>query len=172
VQTGICKTNRFRGSQGGPLMHVIAAKAVAFGEALQSEFQTYQKQIVLNAKALASSLTSEGIDLVSGGTDNHLMLLNLVPLNLTGKDAETLLDSVGLTANKNAIPNDPQKPWVTSGIRLGTPACTTRGLKEKEFTQLGKIIAKLLKSPQDQQVQSSLKDEIKLICADFPIYEF
>lgn len=160
----------FPGNQGGPLMHVIAAKAVAFGEALRPEFKTYQKQIILNAKALANSLTSEGIELVSGGTDNHLMLLNLVPLNLTGKDAENLLDSVNLTANKNAIPNDPQKPWVTSGIRLGTPACTTRGLQEADFTLLGQIIATALKSSNSADTIQNLKQQVEKICQKYPIY--
>ncbi|MDX1920379.1 MAG: serine hydroxymethyltransferase [Candidatus Caenarcaniphilales bacterium] len=161
----------FPGNQGGPLMHVIAAKAVAFGEALRPEFKTYQKQIVLNAKALAESLVSEGVELVSGGTDNHLMLLNLVPFSLTGKDAENLLDSVNLTANKNAIPNDPQKPWVTSGIRLGTPACTTRGLKEADFTLLGQIIGKVLKSENNHEVIQNLKQQVEQICKKYPIYK-
>ncbi len=161
----------FPGSQGGPLMHVIAAKAVAFQEALQPEFKTYQKQIILNSKALATALTEESIKLISGGSDNHLMLLDLVPLNLTGKEAENLLDSVCLTCNKNAIPNDPQKPWITSGIRLGTPACTTRGLKEKEFSQLGKIIAEVLKNPSSESVLSTAKEQVGILCKDFPIYE-
>jgi glycine hydroxymethyltransferase len=160
----------FPGSQGGPLMHVIAAKAVAFHEALQPEFKEYQKQVVANAKSLASSLTEEKINLVSGGTDNHLILLNLVELGLTGKEAENLLDSVGLTANKNAIPNDPQKPWVTSGIRLGTPACTTRGFKEAEFYELGKIIASVLKNPKDETVLAQDKKKVEKFCADFSVY--
>jgi glycine hydroxymethyltransferase len=160
----------FPGSQGGPLMHVIAGKAVAFHEALQPEFKLYQKQVVLNAKALADSLTEEGIGLVSGGTDNHLVLLNLVPCGLTGKDAETLLDSVGITANKNAIPNDPQKPWITSGIRLGSPACTTRGFTTTEFHDLGKIIASVLKSPSDDKVLTDARREVKMLCNSFSIY--
>ncbi len=160
----------FPGSQGGPLMHVIAAKAVAFHEALQPEFKEYQKQVVANAKSLASSLTEEKINLVSGGTDNHLVLLNLVELGLTGKEAENLLDSVGLTANKNAIPNDPQKPWITSGIRLGTPACTTRGFKEAEFYELGKIIASVLKNPKDETVLAQNKKKVEKFCADFSVY--
>ncbi|MFN5539510.1 MAG: serine hydroxymethyltransferase [Candidatus Melainabacteria bacterium] len=160
----------FPGSQGGPLMHVIAAKAVAFHEALQPEFKEYQKQVVANAKSLASSLTEEKINLVSGGTDNHLVLLNLVELGLTGKEAENLLDSVGLTANKNAIPNDPQKPWITSGIRLGTPACTTRGFKEAEFYELGKIIASVLKNPKDETVLAQDKKKVEKFCADFSVY--
>jgi glycine hydroxymethyltransferase len=162
----------FPGSQGGPLMHVIAAKAVAFAEALQPEFKTYQRQVVLNAKALAKTLTDEGISLVSGGTDNHLVLLDLVQLGLTGKDAENLLDSVGITANKNAIPNDPQKPWITSGIRLGTPACTTRGFREAEFEALAKNIASVLKNSQDQTVLSKAKAEVASLCQAFPIYQY
>lgn len=161
----------FPGNQGGPLMHVIAAKAVAFKEALEPSFTDYSKQIILNAKALAESLAGEGIKLISGGSDNHLVLLDLVELGLTGKEAENLLDSVGLTTNKNAIPNDPQKPWITSGIRLGTPACTTRGLKETEFTQLGKIIAKVLKNSSDDSVIQIAKDEVATLCSKFPVYE-
>ncbi len=162
----------FPGTQGGPLMHVIAGKAVAFGEALRPEFKDYQKQIVKNAKALAEALNAGGISLVSGGTDNHLMLLNLVPLGLNGKEAENLLDSVGLTANKNAIPNDPQKPWITSGIRLGTPACTTRGFKEAEFSELGVIISQVLKNPSDEAVLSQAKGKVGELCEKFPVYEY
>jgi glycine hydroxymethyltransferase len=160
----------FPGSQGGPLMHVIAAKAVAFNEALQPEFKDYQKRVIKNAAALAKSLTEEGISLVSGGTDNHLVLLNLVPLNLTGKEAENLLDAVCLTANKNAIPNDPQKPWITSGIRLGSPACTSRGFNEAEFTKLGKLIAQTLKNKDDEGVLSSVREEVSKLCKEFPLY--
>lgn len=162
----------FPGSQGGPLMHVIAGKAVALQEALQPDFKKYQKQVVLNAKALAKSLNEENISLVSGGTDNHLVLVNLVPLGLNGKEAENLLDSVGVTSNKNAIPNDPQKPWITSGIRLGSPACTTRGFGEGEFTQLGKVIASVLKNPNDDSALRNGKEEISKLCKDFPVYSY
>lgn len=130
----------FPGIQGGPLMHVIAAKAVNFGEVLTDEFATYQKQIILNAKALATALMNKGINLVSGGTDNHLLLVDLQNMNITGKDAEKLLDEVGVTCNKNTIPFDPQSPFVTSGIRLGTPAVTTRGMKEEDMEVIAEII--------------------------------
>ena len=161
----------FPGSQGGPLMHVIAAKAVALKEALQDDFKTYQKQIVQNAQALAESLINNGVQLVSGGTDNHLMMINLVPFGLSGKEAESILDKVGITANKNAIPNDPQKPWITSGIRLGTPACTTRGFKQAEFEKLGQVIALVLKNPQEQSQLDLCSQEMKNLCQKFPIYQ-
>lgn len=161
----------FPGTQGGPLMHVIAAKAVCFKEALQVSFKEYQAQVIKNAHVLAATLSSNGIPLVSGGTDNHLMLANLISLNLTGKDAENILDSVGITANKNAIPYDPQKPWITSGIRLGSPACTSRGLKEKEFEQLGLVIASVLKNPNDSQILADAKAKVKKLCDDFGIYK-
>ncbi|MDX1917582.1 MAG: serine hydroxymethyltransferase [Candidatus Caenarcaniphilales bacterium] len=161
----------FPGSQGGPLMHVIAAKAVAFKEALNPDFKRYQEKVIINARVLGESLVENGIELVSGGTDNHLVLVNLVKLGITGKDAELLLDQVGLTTNKNAVPNDPQKPWVTSGIRLGSPACTTRGLGESEFRLLGKLIASVLKSPSDETIAASVKSEVSSLCKEFPIYQ-
>jgi glycine hydroxymethyltransferase len=161
----------FPGSQGGPLMHVIAGKAVAFQEALSPEFKTYQKQIVLNAKALAAALSENGLNLVSGGTDNHLMMIDLVKLGLTGKETESILDSIGITANKNAIPGDPQKPWITSGIRLGTPACTTRGFTEKEFQELGVILAKVIQNIRDPKVLEEAKQAVKALCDKFPIYQ-
>ena len=130
----------FPGSQGGPLMHIIAAKAVALGEALKPEFKEYQQRVVDNAKALAASIQEGGLDLVSGGTDNHLMLVDLRPAGLTGKEMEKRLDDVFITANKNAIPNDPEKPFVTSGLRLGTPAATSRGLNEEDFRLVGQLI--------------------------------
>ena len=142
----------FPGVQGGPLMHVIAAKAVCFGEALRPEFKTYAKQVVVNAKALAEQLTADGFKLVSGGTDNHLMLVDLQPFKVTGKVAEEELDKVGITLNKNAIPNDPESPFVTSGVRIGTPAATTRGMQEPEMQQIGELITKTLQNtrrPQD-----------------------
>ena len=135
----------FPGTQGGPLMHVIAAKAVAFGEALKEDFKDYQKQIVANANALCAGLQKRGIKIVSGGTDNHLMLVDLTSLNLTGKAAEKMLDEVHITCNKNTIPNDPQSPFVTSGIRLGTPAATTRGMNEEDMDQIAEAIAMTLK---------------------------
>lgn len=135
----------FPGIQGGPLMHVIASKAVCFKEALTDEFKVYQKQIIDNAQALASGLMKRGVDIVSGGTDNHLMLVDLKSLNLTGKQAEKMLDEVNITCNKNTIPNDPQSPFVTSGVRLGTPSATTRGLKEEDMDQIAEAIALTLK---------------------------
>ncbi|MGB2993321.1 MAG: serine hydroxymethyltransferase, partial [Paenisporosarcina sp.] len=140
----------FPGIQGGPLMHVIASKAVAFGEAQQPEFKTYIQQVVKNAKALANCLIDEGIDVVSGGTDNHLLLVNLRSLELTGKVAEKVLDEVGITVNKNTIPFDTTSPFVTSGIRIGTPAVTSRGFKEPEMKEIASIIAKLLKNIEDE----------------------
>lgn len=134
----------FPASQGGPLMHIIAAKAIAFKEALSDDFKKYQKQIVLNAKTLADTLLSRGVKLVSGGTDNHLMLVNLVGTGVTGKELEHLLDEARITVNKNAIPNDPEKPFVTSGVRIGTPAVTTRGMKEEEMRQIGNMIADII----------------------------
>ena len=134
----------FPGIQGGPLMHVIAAKAVCFKEALQPEFKEYQKQIIKNAKSLCEGLQKRGIDIVSGGTDNHLMLIDLTKKGLTGKEIEKLLDKANITANKNTIPNDPQSPFVTSGIRLGTPAATSRGLKEEDFDKVAEAIALLI----------------------------
>ena len=135
----------FPGIQGGPLMHVIAAKAVCFKEALTDEFKAYQKQIIDNAQALAKGLMSRGINIVSGGTDNHLMLVDLISLGLTGKQAEKMLDEVHITCNKNTIPNDPQSPFVTSGVRLGTPSVTTRGLKEEDMDAIAEAIALTLK---------------------------
>ena len=135
----------FPGIQGGPLMHVIASKAVCFKEALSDEFKAYQKQIIDNAQALAKGLMSRGVDIVSGGTDNHLMLVDLRSLNLTGKQAEKMLDEVNITCNKNTIPNDPQSPFVTSGVRLGTPSATTRGLKEEDMDAIAEAIALTLK---------------------------
>ena len=135
----------FPGTQGGPLMHVIAAKAVCFKEALEPEFKEYQQQIVKNAQALCKGLQDRGISIVSGGTDNHLMLVDLTPFELTGKAVEKLMDEAHITANKNTIPNDPKSPFVTSGIRLGTPAATSRGLKEEDFDKVAEAIAMLIK---------------------------
>ncbi|MEY2365348.1 serine hydroxymethyltransferase [Lysinibacillus capsici] len=160
----------FPGIQGGPLMHVIAAKAVAFGEALQPEFKDYAKQIKANAKALAEVLIAEGVEIVSGGTDNHLLLLNVKSLGLTGKVAEHALDEVGITTNKNTIPYDTESPFVTSGIRIGTPAVTSRGFKEEDMKEVGAIIAAVLKSPEDEAVKVDAKDRVKALTDKHPLY--
>ncbi|MEO0224790.1 MAG: serine hydroxymethyltransferase [candidate division WOR-3 bacterium] len=159
----------FPGIQGGPFMHIIAAKAVAFGEALKPEFRKYGEQIVRNSKALAESLIEEGLKLVTNGTDNHLVLVDLRNLNITGKDAEKLLEEIGITVNKNTIPFDPQKPTITSGIRIGTPILTTRGMKEEELKIVGKIIAKVLKNP-DDKTKIWAKGLVKELCKQFPFY--
>ena len=167
----------FPGLQGGPLMHVIAAKAVAFGEALRPEFKTYAHQVVANAKALAETLKTSGFDIVSGGTDNHLMLVDLRPKNLTGKTSEASLGRAYITCNKNGIPFDPQKPFVTSGIRLGTPAGTTRGFGVAEFKRIGELIAECLgglsKANSEEgnaTVEAEVRDKVKELTARFPIY--
>ena len=150
-------------------MHVIAGKAVCFGEALTDEFKAYQEQIVKNANALASSLKAEGINLVSDGTDNHLMLLDLRGTGVTGKELEHRLDEINITANKNAIPNDPEKPFVTSGVRLGTPAATTRGLKEDDFTEVGKLIALCVKDFDNKK--DEIMSRVAAICEKYPLYK-
>lgn len=160
----------FPGIQGGPLMHVIAAKAVSFGEALQPEFKDYAKQIKANAKALAEVLIAEGVEIVSGGTDNHLLLLNVKSLGLTGKVAEHSLDEVGITTNKNTIPYDTESPFVTSGIRIGTPAVTSRGFKEEDMKEVGAIIAAVLKNPEDEAVKADAKDRVKALTDKHPLY--
>lgn len=160
----------FPGIQGGPLMHVIAAKAVAFGEALQPEFKEYQQQVVANAKVLADSLTAEGVRIVSGGTDNHVMLLDVSALGLTGKVAEHVLDEVGITANKNTIPFDTSSPFITSGVRVGTPAVTSRGFKEEEMKEIASIIAKLLKNHEDATVIAEAKERVQALTNQFPLY--
>ena len=159
----------FPGTQGGPLMHIIAAKAVCFGEALKPEFRTYQEQIVKNAKVLAESLISEGFNLLSGGTDNHLMLLDLRNMNLTGKELEHKLDEVYITVNKNAIPNDPQSPFITSGIRIGTPAVTSRGLVEEDMKTVAHLI-KLAATDFDNSADH-IRSEVTKICKKYPLYE-
>ncbi|MFD2615492.1 serine hydroxymethyltransferase [Paenibacillus gansuensis] len=161
----------FPGSQGGPLMHVIASKAVAFGEALQPAFKTYAEQVVKNAKVLSDTLIGEGLNIVSGGTDNHLMLIDTRNLNITGKDAEHVLDAVGITANKNAIPFDPTSPFVTSGIRVGTPACTSRGMDEGAMKEIGEIIALTLKNPKDETILEQARGRVSALTAKFPIYD-
>lgn len=161
----------FPGIQGGPLMHVIAAKAVAFGEALQPEFKTYQTQVINNAKTLATSLSERGLRIVSGGTDNHLFSVDVTPMDLTGKVAEHALDAVGITTNKNTIPFDKTSPFVTSGIRIGTPAVTTRGLKEDEMKLIGNIIADVLANHEDEQVLAKAREQVKSITDKFPLYQ-
>lgn len=160
----------FPGIQGGPLMHVIAAKAVAFKEAMSDEFKTYQKQIVKNAKALAAELMAQGFTLVSGGTDNHLMLVDVRAQNLTGKVAEQLLDDVGVTVNKNTIPFDPASPFVTSGVRIGTPALTSRGLLEADFREVGAIIALALQNPDSEESKDEARRRVAALCAKYPLY--
>ncbi|MBI1362805.1 MAG: aminotransferase class I/II-fold pyridoxal phosphate-dependent enzyme [Proteobacteria bacterium] len=166
----------FPGMQGGPLMHVIAAKAVSFGEALRPEFKDYCKQVILNAHALADTLSSRGVRMVSGGTDNHLMLVDLRSLKVTGKAAEHALERAGLTCNKNAVPFDTESPMITSGIRLGTPAATTRGFKQDEFKQVGEWIFEVLQALShnpdgDAQVESRVRADVADLCAKFPIYQ-
>ena len=158
----------FPGTQGGPLMHVIAAKAVCFGEALKPEFKEYQKQILKNSKALEKSLLEEGLALVTGGTDNHLLLVDLTNVGVTGKELEERLDSVGITCNKNSIPGDKQKPTVTSGIRLGTPAVTSRGLKEADLALIGKLIALMAKAPEENAAYC--REQVAALCKKYPLY--
>ena len=158
----------FPGIQGGPLLHIIAAKAVCFGEALKPEFKAYQEQIVKNAKVLADTLVAEGFDLVSDGTDNHLMLVDLRRFNVTGKEMEHRLDEVHITANKNAIPNDPQSPFITSGIRVGTPAATTRGLKEEDMVTVGKLLK--LVATDFENSADYIRAEVAKICKKYPLY--
>lgn len=160
----------FPGIQGGPLMHVIAAKAVSFGEALQPEFKEYAKQIKANAAALAKSLMDEGVEIVSGGTDNHLLLLNVKSLGLTGKVAEHVLDEVAITTNKNTIPFDTESPFVTSGIRVGTAAVTSRGFKEEDVIEVGKIIASVLKNYEDAAVKEEARKRVEALTAKYPLY--
>ena len=160
----------FPGIQGGPLGHIVAAKAVAFKEALTPEFKDYQRQVVKNAKAMAEELVSGGLRIVSGVTDNHLMLVDLRSKGVTGKVAEKILEEAGITCNKNAIPNDPEKPFITSGIRLGTPAITTRGMKEEEARQIAKMIIKVLNNPEDSQKIAEVKEEVLALTKKFPLF--
>ncbi|MFQ7192476.1 MAG: serine hydroxymethyltransferase [Megamonas funiformis] len=161
----------FPGIQGGPLMHVIAAKAVAFKEALSDEFKVYQQQVLDNAKALADELVKKGFRIVSSGTDNHLMLVDLRSKNITGKEAQFLLDEIGITANRNTIPFEPLSPFVTSGIRLGTPALTTRRLKEEDIREVADIIADVIENREDSAVIEAAKAKVQAICKKFPLYE-
>jgi glycine hydroxymethyltransferase len=160
----------FPGEQGGPLMHVIAAKAVCFGEALRPEFKQYQLQVVANARRLAKSLTDRGLRIVAGGTDCHLFSVDLRPKNATGKDAEIALDKAGITVNKNAIPYDPQKPFIASGVRIGTPAVTTRGMKEAEMDQIASLIDEALQVRSDDAALRRVKEATTALCRRFPIY--
>ncbi len=160
----------FPALQGGPLMHVIAAKAVAFKEALEPEFKAYQQQVAKNAKAMARTLIARGYKVVSGGTENHLMLVDLIGKPLTGKDAEALLGKAHITVNKNAVPNDPQKPFVTSGLRIGTPAVTTRGYGEQDCVDLAGWICDVLDAPHDEQVLAAVRDKVVAQCRKYPVY--
>jgi glycine hydroxymethyltransferase len=165
----------FPGLQGGPLMHVIAAKAVAFGEALKPEFKKYIAQVIKNAHVLSETLVDGGLNIVSGGTDTHLILVDLTAKSVTGSDAEKSLEEAGITCNKNGIPNDPNPPKITSGIRLGTPAGTTRGFKEEEFKLVGELILEVLsglqKSPKNNKlIESEVKLKVHTLCNKFPIY--
>lgn len=160
----------FPGIQGGPLMHVIAAKAVAFGEAMQPEFKTYIQNVIDNAKVLGETLVEEGLDLVSGGTDNHLLLVDLRPLGITGKVAEEVLDEVHITVNKNSIPFDPEKPFVTSGIRVGTAAATTRGFTKEDMIEVGKIIAFTLKNHENEAALEQARARVKALTDKYPLY--
>ena len=161
----------FPGSQGGPLMHVIAAKAVAFQEALQPEFKEYQKQIIKNAQAMADELKNQGFRIVSGGTDNHLMLVDLTAKGVTGKDAQEALDRAAITVNKNGIPFDTQGPQVTSGIRIGTPAVTTRGMKEGDMRLIASYIADVIENINNEQIIQAVAEKVKKLCAQFPLYQ-
>ena len=161
----------FPGIQGGPLMHIIAAKAVAFKEALSPEFKEYQKQVVKNAKAMADALVKGGLRIVSGGTDNHLMLVDLRAKGVTGKQAEESLEKAGITCNKNAIPNDPEKPFITSGVRLGTPAITARGMKEDEAVKVAEMIIKVLENVNDDEKIAEVKNEVLRLTEKFPLYK-
>ncbi len=160
----------FPGVQGGPLMHVIAAKAVALKEAMTLEFKEYAKQIVSNAKAMARSLTEHGLRIVSGGTDTHLMLVDLTAKNISGKKAERVLGEAGITVNKNTIPNEKRSPFVASGIRIGTPALTTRGMREKEMEHIAELIARVINAPDNDKVKMGVREEVKRLCREFPLY--
>jgi len=161
----------FPGLQGGPLMHVIAAKAVAFLEALQPEFKIYQQQVVKNARAMATVMMKRGFKIVSGGTDDHLFLVDFIDKKITGKDAEAALGDAHITVNKNAVPNDPQSPFVTSGIRIGTPASTTRGFKEPEVESLAGWICDILDNLADISVRATVRAKVEELCRRFPVYE-
>jgi glycine hydroxymethyltransferase len=160
----------FPGSQGGPLMHVVAAKAICFKEALDPEFKTYIKDVMDNAKILAETIMSRGIDVVSNGTENHIVLVDLRSKNITGKDLEKLLGTVNITVNKNSVPNDTASPFVTSGIRIGTPAITTRGFGKNEVIQVANWIADIIDNFEDQSVHERVRDEVHALTSDYPVY--
>jgi glycine hydroxymethyltransferase len=161
----------FPGGQGGPLMHVIAAKAIAFGEALKPSFKAYQKQVKDNAVALAEAVAAQGFRIVTGGTDSHMFLVDLRPKNITGKDAEIALGKAGITVNKNAIPFDPQKPFIASGIRLGTPAVTTRGMKKAEMKKIAAWISEALDKKDDEKALKAIHKQVTSLCGKFPLYQ-
>ncbi|WP_394753940.1 serine hydroxymethyltransferase [Crenothrix sp.] len=163
-------SNIFPGIQGGPLMHVIAAKAVAFKEAMQPEFKVYQQQVIDNARAMAAVFMRRGFDVVSGGTDNHLMLVSLIPKGITGKAADAALNKAHITVNKNAVPNDPQSPFVTSGIRVGTPAATTRGFKETEVADVANWMCDVMENMEDEALIASVREKVNALCKRFPVY--
>jgi len=163
-------SNIFPGIQGGPLMHVIAAKAVAFKEAMQPEFRAYQQQVIKNAQAMAAVFMKRGFDVVSGGTDDHLMLVSLIAKGITGKAADAALGRAHITVNKNAVPNDPQSPFVTSGIRVGTPAPTTRGFKEQEMTEIAHMMCDVMENIEDENVIAAVREKVGNLCARFPVY--
>jgi glycine hydroxymethyltransferase len=163
-------SNIFPGIQGGPSMHVIAAKAVAFKEAMQPEFKVYQQQVIDNARAMAAVFMARGFDVVSGGTDNHLMLVSLVAKGITGKAADAALGKAHITVNKNAVPNDPQSPFVTSGIRVGTPAPTTRGFKEAEVTEIAQWMCDVMENMEDETVLAAVREKVGALCGRFPVY--
>jgi glycine hydroxymethyltransferase len=163
-------SNIFPGIQGGPSMHIIAAKAVAFKEAMQPEFCAYQQQVIKNAQAMATVFIKRGFDVVSGGTDNHLMLVSLIPKGITGKAADAALGRAHITVNKNAVPNDPQSPFVTSGIRVGTPAPTTRGFKEPEMIEIANLMCDVMENIDDEEVSAAVREKVSHLCARFPVY--
>jgi glycine hydroxymethyltransferase len=163
-------SNIFPGIQGGPLEHVIAAKAVAFKEALSPDFKNYQKQVITNAQIMARELINGGLHIVSGGTDNHLILVNTESFKMSGKDASNTLEKIAITCNKNMVPGDKRSPFITSGIRLGTPALTTRGFKENEMREVSRLILSALKNANDESVLHKLKQEVAGLCASFPVY--
>lgn len=162
----------FPGTQGGPLMHIIAAKGVAYGEALQPDFKTYQTQVQANAKAMAAQFTELGYDIVSGGTDNHLILIDLRNKNVNGKIAEEALGKAAITVNKNMVPFDTESPFVTSGIRIGSPAMTTRGFKEEEFRTVAKLVDKVIQNPENEDIHKKVTAEVEALCEQFPLYDF
>ena len=161
----------FPGTQGGPLMHVIAAKAVCFKEALEPEFKDYQAQVKLNAKTMAQTFMDRGINIVSNGTENHMFLVDLIDKGITGKEADAALGRANITVNKNAVPNDPQSPFVTSGLRIGTPAATTRGFKEAEVTEVASWICDVIENIKDDKIIGEVKEKVKILCSKFPVYQ-